>query len=108
MSSASTRPSASSNGVSTVGSVGTPARIRASASSALMSFCAGFAEVALMGMGRSLGRVDGDLGRLHAEPDLATFGEIEVAYRGGPDLRDDRHLALDAHEIGRASCRGRV
>src|SRR5438552_1346149 len=94
-SSASTSPRASWSGVSTAASVGTPARMRASASSALMSFGAGFAEVALF-IAASLGRVDADLGRLHADPDLAALREIELSHRGRGHLGDDRHLPFDA------------
>src|SRR5207245_3860637 len=41
------------------------------------------------------GVVDGYLGGLHADPDLAAFGEREVADRRERDLRDDRELAVD-------------
>src|SRR5438093_13618959 len=103
MSSARTRPSESRSGTSTLGSAGTPASIRASASSALISCRAGFADVALTGMGPSLvatmARKQVRARRLERGHDFVARAKRELARRPMRHVRDEREAAVqhDAH-----------
>src|SRR5437867_3279144 len=98
MSSARTRPSESRSGTSTLGSAGTPASIRASASSALISCRAGFADVALTGMGPSLvatmARKQVRARRLERGHDIVAGTKRELARRPMRHVRDEREAAV--------------